>query len=426
MPQGHLDMLYLELVRRDPAVDSEHRRALARIWAQQLSQVIDQVLEMAQNSGRTTWHIDARTESIFEMARLLSWLSARIVDDRLKGRTMADIDVAEEQLALNSPEWVERIQNTARIVTERIWNRIYDELQDKYPLVQRPGVKSAMPRLPGRSRRGRQPGTRENHFVPRFTVRPWADADGNVREFRRLSSGMIRARLRPHARWGFEHFLYPQRLEDYFQQVESRAASPYRQVLNCLPLTPDDRYFWISFLIIQYLRTPAYMTVVAAGLRQQINVNRWAYPTTPEAMRRAYLTLFEEDKVFSAYYRQMDERRWHLLVPSAGKSFPRTDVPLVIAGGVHKQSWRCVYPLSPDRCFQVGPDRATETDVPFALSMHLSREDTFALNRLLLGHTRRSLVVQTMDDPGQWTAALGGAVIRGSTSGEYRAWGPLT
>src|SRR5207245_1254922 len=130
----HLDTLYLELGRRDPAADSEHGRALAGLWAQQLSQVIDRLFEMAQKSGRVAWHINARTEAIFEMARLLNWLSERIVDHRLKGRTVADIDIAEEQVALNSPEGVERIQNTARIVAERIWNRVYDDLQEKYPL----------------------------------------------------------------------------------------------------------------------------------------------------------------------------------------------------------------------------------------------------------------------------------------------------
>lgn len=62
----------------------------------------------------------------------MSWLGECIVDHRIKGRTVADIDIAEEQTALNSPEEMEQIQNTPCIVSERIWNRVYDELQNKY------------------------------------------------------------------------------------------------------------------------------------------------------------------------------------------------------------------------------------------------------------------------------------------------------
>ncbi|HEX7407739.1 MAG TPA: DUF4238 domain-containing protein [Candidatus Binatia bacterium] len=425
MPVDDTDIVYAELVRRDQAAASEHGRRLARLWAQQLSGVIKRVFEISQRSGRVAWHVDARTEAIFEMARLLNWLGERIVDRGLNGRAVAHIDIAEEQAVLDSPQGIERIENTAQIVAERIWNRVYDKLQEKYPLVQEPGVENTLPRLPGRLPRRRQRGTKDNHFVPRFTIRPWAGADGQVREFRRLSGGRIHSRLRPYARWGFEHFLYPQGLEEYFQRVESRVAAPYRQVLQYLPLTPHDRYFWISFLILQHLRTPAFMATLAAGLSRRIKAERWAYPTTPEAMRRAYLTLFGEDKVFSAYYSRINERRWHLLVPSAGMSFPRTDVPIVITGEVRTQAWRCVYPLSPARCFQVGPERAAETDVPFALSQTLSLEETIGLNNLLLSQARRSVVVRPTDDPGQWSHVIDRALVRTSTAEEYQAWGSL-
>lgn len=420
----HSEILYAELVRRDEAATSEHGRRLAELWAQQLAQVITRVFEIAYESGRAAWHVDARTEATFELAGLLRSLSKRIVDHRLQGRTAANIDLAEERAALNAPDGLERIENTAQIVAGRIWTRIYDELHKKYPLVRKPG-ENAIRRLPGRWPTHPPPGTQENHFVPRFTIRPWADADGRVREFRRLANGRIRSRLRPFARWGFEHFLYPQGFEEYLQRVETRAAGPYQQVLQSLPLTPDDRYFWITFLIFQHLRTPAYMAAVAAGLRRQIISKRWPYPTTPEAMRRAYLTLFEQDDLFSAYYRRLDGHRWRILVAAAGMSFPRTDVPLVLKSSATGGGWHGLYPVSPERCFQVGPERAAPSDVPSALSEMLTTEKTVALNVILLSHARRSAVVRTVDDPAHWSAVLGGA-FRGSTTDDYRAWGPLT
>ena len=414
------NIVFTELVRRDPLVTPLHGQELSHLWSLEVSRIIQQVLKITEDAGRSAWHIDARTEAIFRMSELLLDVSSCLVESRLRGRTAAAIDIAQEETQLASSE-VDRLRSqTAQTMADAVWIPLYDRLHTQYPLVVLPGGEQRIPRLPGRLPRSKQPDTRKNHFVPRFTIRPWADPDGNVRILIRRPGGPIHSHLGGYAQWGFEDFLYPNVLERYFQQIESRAASPYRQLIACRPLTPDDRYFLMAFLILQRLRTPAFMSELACRVRMRLRGKR---SVTPEMMRRACFALFQNDSLFAAYSNLLSGRRWKLLAAADGMSYPRTDAPVVTVAV--KGVWTCFYPLTPTYCLQVGPEFATQSDVPIALPQRQETCDTEALNTLLLARTRFSLVVRPVDDSAQWVRQMN-TLPPPSSATSFRAWGSLT
>lgn len=409
----------------DEHVPAESVSRLAELWSMQLSKVIYRVMELTRESGRVAWHRQARAESVGELARLTLTLAQNIVKHQTRERSLRDIDVNAEEAALLEPHALERIENTAQIVAEHIWFKVYDCLQQAYPLVRSANEREWPPTLPGSRLRKTDPRTKRNHYVPRFSIEPWRDFKGELRVLRRRPNGTVLSRNRPSKSWGFEPMLYGQHYEDWFGQIESSASKPYAMLRSCTPLSPDDRYFWIAFMILQYVRTPSFMATLARGLRRKAVAEGWPWAMTPELLRRAYLTLFDDDRLFTSYYRRFDRRRWRILVAAPGHAFPRTDCPVVSARVGQSGGWCCYFPLSPTQCFKAGPDAAGDREVPAALSVSLSPEESETVNAALLRASRRSFGVRTTDPTDHWQSLAERCLPLKDPVGSYRAWGPI-
>lgn len=418
--------LFLSRIRElAPGLAEDRARALARVWTQQLDRVVTRLHELTVESGRVVWHVNARAEAISRMARLLLFLSDRIIEQRTRDRTVEAIDPVEEAAALEQPDAAERVENTARVVAERIWFGVYDELAALFPLIAGERDRPRPPRLSGRGTRRTGHGTARNHYVPVFSTRRWADHRREVLVVKRDRTGAIFARRRSVRSFGYERFLYAQRLEDWFADVEHAAVTPYGKLCASEVLTDDDKYFWVALLTIQLLRTPSFMAWSARGLRERAHAEGWSRAMTPALLREAHAAMFEDDRVFSGYYRHLTQRRWSIAVAADGYSFPRTDTPVVMMAAGAPRGWRCFYPVTPTKCFIAGPTDAREDDVPAALPARLSSGASERLIRALVSHARRSFAVRCSDDQDYWVAMA--ATLRTSDPVRgYRAWGELS
>lgn len=420
-----MDLVLARLREVAPELPSDHATALASLWTRQSDLVIQRLLELTRLSGRVVWHSDARAEAIGDMARLLMFITEKVVEHRTNGRSVDSISVAEEEAALESPEAKERIENTARNLAEGVWFKVYDRLAVKYPLIQDETARPWPPTSRGRPRPQGDNATARNHYVPTFSTRPWANDERKVRLIKRARDGSATARARGYRAFGHERFLYPQRLEDWFAGIEQAAVTPYSKLLNTEVLTEEDKYYWVAFLTVQILRTPSFMAMSAKKLRRRAKAEGWPWAMTPALLRAAHQTVFEDHRIFASNYRQLVSRRWSIAVASSGSGFPRTDNPVIVRAAADGQGWRCFYPLTPTKCFVAGSAEANDVDPPAALPGQLSDAATQRLIRLLVSSSRRSFVVRCADDEREWLTVASDIPMRERLEG-YRAWGELT
>jgi hypothetical protein len=98
--------------------------------------------------------------------------------------------------------------------------------------------------------------TNLNHFVARFTSRPWLLGST---QFYKLSTGKTAVQATPAGprNWGGEENLYSKDVEDAFEKIEDKLARLQRKLEGGSSPTDDERYGWAMWLLASYLRTPA-------------------------------------------------------------------------------------------------------------------------------------------------------------------------
>ncbi len=416
------DIVESEILKRAPTLAPERVAALSALWDDQLDRILRRVFELTADSGRVAWPESARAEAVGELARLILWLGTRVVDRLAAERDLDSVDPHHEAEALRSPHAIARIEETAQTVATHIWFRVYDDLHARRGSVDRSNAFEWPPTLPGRVRRPASERTKRNHYVPEFTSLPWADAKGKARVVRRDERRVVTSRVRSVASFGYEKRLYPQHLEDWFSLIENRAKSSYDKLVTVDVLTPEDRYFWIAFLVTQFLRTPTYFSSASKRLRRMAQEKQWPWQMTPELLRRSHETLFRQDKVFAEYYERLNRARWSVLVTAEESPFPRTDTPVLISatGG-----WRLLYPLTPTKCFVAGPQERQDGDVPAALSEHVNPERYELLTRAFLASSRRSFLIRGGDDREAWSKRAREHIPMDDPAAGCIAWGEL-
>src|ERR1035441_1243323 len=85
--------------------------------------------------------------------------------------------------------------------------------------------------------------TNLNHFVSRFTSRPWLMGTNQFYKLWTDKSG-VRATPAGQKNWGGEDHLYSQGVEDAFEQIETRLVRLQRNVESGSHPTDDERYGW--------------------------------------------------------------------------------------------------------------------------------------------------------------------------------------
>jgi Protein of unknown function (DUF4238) len=160
------------------------------------------------------------------------------------------------------------------------------------------------------------------HFVPQFSTKPWVEA--KTGKFDVHSIGLddeVRTRHGTAKEWGATDYLYTQKLEAHFGEIERAGREPFRKLARTVPVTDLERRFWIAFLISQLVRTPREMARIMRGLKVFITANGSDYPTDPAHLARAFETIFEANEVYALFHRLIMGRIWQIVVAAPESSF---------------------------------------------------------------------------------------------------------
>ncbi len=415
----------LETLRsKFPDADPDHVALLADVWSAEASKIVDRMLRITAARGVKSLPARARPEAIFELAKLGAWLDGQIIEAKTAQVPIEVIDPEAERNALKSPHIQDRIENTASILAEHIWLRLCERWWERFPAIAQEGAESV-------KRIGQHPqpsGTRRMHYSPAFSNKHWASA-GKLRVYTLGVDGTVRSKDVPARSWGRESFLYSQELEHWFSLVEGDAGEPYKKLLDMVPLNEDETKRWVAYLAVQWMRTPAFILRMLRKVSRFVTEQSLDFPTDTGSLRRAYETLFSNNRMYAEVYRRLVGRRWEMWRTAPDPGFIRPDeVILVTSGG--GRSWRLVYPMTPTHCFVAGPGAAEE---PRHVVPHVRTLDEPRLARLnlqLAALSRGAVIAQPRtDDSGLRDLIASGmrrrsCEPRGAFSREF--WGPIS
>ena len=429
-------MVKLEILERlaktYPSVDERHLSALAEVWSTERDQIINRMLILSDAKIGTVWPLDAKTEAIIALAKLTLWLDCRIIEKKTENAAIESIDPDTERSALETPIVQERIENTARLCAENIWNRVREEWFRRFPIVVGPQEVSSPKKGRGLSLPREVSGVKKQHYSPRFSNEYWATGPGKlIRIYSRGVDQRVRSRDDGYSTWGREAFLYSQRLERLFHLIEGDAKVPYTKLLDVLPLSEKERRCWIAFLTSQILRTPSSMLKVFPRLKRFIESKQIAFPTTTEKLRQSYETLFTNNDVFAEFYRVITAYKWELWSAPASGQFIRSDNPILICGSAEHGSWQMVYPMTPSRCFVAGPGKVVDNASVVPKNCQLDDVQLSLINQRIAKSARRSVIARPVENDSTLRILLDDALGGSLTTSGWRGrlfpefWGPI-
>jgi hypothetical protein len=156
------------LLQWHPETDAVKASVLAEIWDQVIHLIVKEMLDLS-NPIITELHINLREEMIMKLANLQLYLGTKVLEDRIAKRTPDDINIDEEREACLGDIGLEKITNTPKILSERVWLRNYSERWK--PKTISALKKWATPKNIALAVKPKE----NNHFIPKsFIKRYWA------------------------------------------------------------------------------------------------------------------------------------------------------------------------------------------------------------------------------------------------------------
>lgn len=409
-----------------PNENPVHLDALAEVWSIELSKIIDRMLEISKDREAMCLPTQARPEAIFELSKLVLWLERQIVKTKTARTPIRAIDGEAERDALTSPPIQDRIENTAAILAEHVWLRLYDEWWKRFPMIQQESPKSVKHILLRRTHDGRK----RHHFSPKFSNKHWASETGQLRVYELDIDGTVRSKDVPVKSWGRESFLYSQGLEYHLSLVEGDTGATYKKLLQMIPLNEDETRRWVAFLAVQLIRAPGFILGLLPKMDRFVTEQGLDFPTDTGSLRRAYETLFSNDRVFAEMYLRLVSLRWEMWSATPSPGFVRPDEPVLITSAV-SGNWQLLYPMTPTHCFVAGPAGADTSRHVVPHVRAINEQELSQLNLLLAASSRRTVIASPQANDLNLRASLASGMrhrhrssqTRGSSSHEF--WGDI-
>jgi hypothetical protein len=300
-------------------------------------------------------HINLREEMALELAKLIFFISEKVVFDRMNGRTINEIDCQEEREQCFNLEGKERISNTAQNCANQVWLRRYNErwkLKTETALrkEKNPKKKVVTPKA-----------VEKNHFIPKsFIKRYWSEGQFVYRSIK-ASEGLEEKKETSFGSWGFRKNLYSDSLEAYFGLLEGDAVRPIQMVLDVETLNRPQREALIGFIVIQRIRNPHFMEPIEKSVAPVVASEVGADKAEDKLyMRAVYETLYSQNEFYDKLARPIMYSRW-VVVRSETPDFVLPDVCNLF--GVHKGRQYVFVPLTPKDCLVVLPIEVKEPRV---------------------------------------------------------------
>jgi hypothetical protein len=118
-----------------PNCDSKHLDALAAVWTREATLVISRMFEIYAETEIVRRPIEVRHEAAFELAKLTLWLEDRMIEKKTAALPIDQISPEAEAQFITSPVGIQRIDNTARIMADRIWKPLCSKWWERYPAI---------------------------------------------------------------------------------------------------------------------------------------------------------------------------------------------------------------------------------------------------------------------------------------------------
>ena len=339
-------MILNQILKFDTTATLESSEKLAEVWEKVVDSIIKEMLAYADPHIKEL-NINLREEMALELAKLISLISGRVVADRIKGRTIMEIDPQIEYEQCFSESGREKISSTAKNCAEAVWLKKYKERW-------RPKTEAALNKEKNKKQTRFVPKqVEQNHFIPRsFIKRYWAEERFVYRNIKR-SDGIIKKERIPVGSWGFRRNLYSDHLEAYFGLLEGDAVRPIQMLLNVEPLNVLQRETLVGFIVIQRLRNPYFMESLERSITPVIISEVGAEKAEDKKyMRAVYETLYSQNDFYDKLARPIVYSRW-VVVRSESPEFVLPDVCNLF--GSYENKPYVVMPLTPYDCLIVLP-----------------------------------------------------------------------
>jgi Protein of unknown function (DUF4238) len=384
------DLIFAELVRRCPALDRVTAYRLARVWSALQDRIVAHMFDICESEMGLSLHIDQRAEAAFELSKLLLFLSGRILDEKAKQKAFSEYDPDDEAALLETKEEQAKINATARKMADGVWKPLLTKWRKRRPLIEIPGQAAKRSKL---IKPAKSVFREQMHYVPQSTTKQWASAkSGKFTVYKIGVDGEVKAEPSTAKLWGAAPSLYTQSLEHLLGLIEGDVRRPYEKLVDIVPLDAMETRRWIAFLIAQLIRTPRFMGAILRHQKAWIESTGFKYPTNPAHLGQAYETLFTNNDLYAAYYRQITRRAWAVASAPDGLTFLKGDNPVVISGRPAGDSWRLLYPLTPTRCFIAGPELEGEPRMIIPGQHVLTDAETVAVNAATCNYAETSVI----------------------------------
>ena len=156
-----------------PNVQREHLADLAAVWDVQRDRVIKRMIAIARDEIGSAVPTPSRERLILKLAQLSVWLEARIIAKNTENTPIEQIQPATEWAALETQLIRERIDNTARNLSERVWIPVIEQERTRSPFLLGKDGASTKPRRSKVVTKGAAAVVREQHYAPAFANRYW-------------------------------------------------------------------------------------------------------------------------------------------------------------------------------------------------------------------------------------------------------------
>jgi hypothetical protein len=339
-------MILSHILKSDRSASADSAAEVAGVWEEVVNAIIQEMLEYSLSQMEDV-HFDLREEMTLELAKFMAFISEKVVNDRLGGRSISEIDVQTERKQCFDEAGKVKISTTAKQCAEHIWLK-------KYSHRWKPKTEAALKKEKLKNKIKISPKkVEDNHFIPcSFIKRYWSEGQFVYRNIK-VSGRQIERQHTPVGSWGFQKNLYSEHLEAYFGLLEGDAVRPIQMILNVEPLNRPQREALVGFIVIQRLRNPYFMellkSTVAPIVAAEVGEGK---DQDADYMRAVYESLYSQNNFYDKLARPIMYSRW-VILQSDDPDYVLPDVCNLF--GNYEGSLYVVMPLTPTDCLIVLP-----------------------------------------------------------------------
>ena len=184
------------LSRLFPDAGEHDLERLSVVWGEVINQIIERMIELSK-PYIDDLHINLREEMVLELAKLQILIGEKVVNERVAGRSLDQISVDQERDLCLNERGIERIENTAHILSEHVWIKRYNQRwkpktiaalqKEKSPKKTKLSVKKVD----------------DAHFIPKSFIRRYWSKNGNIYRYIKTEKGSFKASIISYGQWGY-------------------------------------------------------------------------------------------------------------------------------------------------------------------------------------------------------------------------------